>query len=1256
MRCDLHVFGRRVGLLTGVVCSLGLFPGSSTVSTVNALQYGVQSQHRSQQVDSNALRGNAGQEPARVEQASYQPQLTKMSRRLNNVNWQQFEDRIVDLWGDQLQASAEDEQGTRVRIILPGDLQSSNQMVIDRDHNTVTFEGGAKAGDAWNGLVELIDTAVGFNEGSIHLVGMRKAESATIHNAAHLLGIMEDPSTSLVEAIRRSPLVATARFASGLTQAQERQNPLSAIPFRAAGSQSTTESQTAMPSIPQAGATQSAAPSRLASSIRSMPLQQDQVQRPQIVEVPQEEGLGGTVRIRVVDELGTIFLFGDPEDVRKVRDVIENIIATADTAQPAVELRLLENVDSDAMKEMVDEIYQSVYQANNGPVVITARQSPNSLLVVGQPGAQDIVLELIQKLDVAAPDSDDQMDFRVFSLEHMSAVDMAIRLRGYFSNTSGESYQVDPDNWIATVEGPIHIISDYRSNTLIVKGNTGVLRTAEQLISELDVSETATKHVVRIFQIRNTLAADLAVVLQAAINGQLEGAPQPFVTGDQATQAQQAQTQFGTQGQIARQPVMALELTTIEGGQQTTRSGILFDVRISADNNSNQIIVTGPPNSMDLIAELVNQLDRIPEAETLIKVFTMVNGDATEILTTLQAIFGQGTATQGFTQTGQSGSQLPLQTASASEGASLINLRFGVETRSNSIIASGPSGDLQVVEDLLYRLDQEDLTNRINTIYRLRNAPAEDVAIAITDWLTQRADVFANDPTSSNPYETARRQVIVVPEFVGNNLIISATPAYYDELIRLIQDLDRRPAMVKIKVLLAAVSLGKLTEFGVEVGIQDSLLFDRGIGNVGFPFNQTGIGSLGNNSDALALGTRELFAGQALSNLSIGRQNSDLGYGGLVLTAGNESINVLVRALEDKSILRVLSTPEITTLDNLQGRVQVGEQVPRIQGASQNASGGITSNVADVSVGTILEITPRVSPDGMIIMNVDAVRSQVGPLSEGIPVFTSGEQVILSPRIEIVQAQSTIMARSGQTVVVSGLIQDSVNNIKRGTPILSDLPVIGPLFAFESDDHDREELIIILTPYLIDNEEQQEISNHTTMDRMNWCLSDVAEIYGPVGYGQLDPENLSQTVPATYYPDHDPTGEYPSYVPLEYNGDGIQFDQGNPGSTAPMRAFEPSSAPPVPRSVPGNAAGIDAVPPVPDPQLPQQIIPPQPPAIPGNGDVTSRGMPQPLAPATESTNRRPEYVGQTPQSMPDASNAQSLVPAEPVMPRYAPDT
>ncbi len=1131
-------------------------------------------------------------------------------------------------------------------------------MVIDRSHNAVTFEGDPQVAQSWDTLIDLLDRVEENPAETVRLVGLGYATSATVRRAINLLGIQEDQSGSLTEALkfvpsdrstqdsgngRRSPMRAipfrpdvgprqpagdasgnslASSVATAGNQGETRPSRLSAPPLGALQNSSDLPTQpqrlvpaksngnSAIPVI-NAGASRpgSSNPAGLTgmqpavgpAPVRSLAYtaprtQQEEGQPPgmnivELQEDPMGEALQGTVKIRVVPELNAIVLIGDPEDVKKVRQMIENIVSTAGASQPESKLYQIKNADSETLKAAIDQVYEAAYATNNGAAEVIAVNPPNALMVVAQPSAQSIIADLIAKLDIETPETDDTLDFRVFKLKFMSAVDAGSRLQGYFRQSQGEddSQEVQTGNWIAALEGLVSIVVDYRSNSVIVKGNQRVLRNAERILEELDVDETGTTYVVRFIPVYNTLASDLALILQNAINGQLEGAPQAFAPGQANLQgAQQAAGgTFGNQ-QRANLPVAMLQLTTIDDGGQVTKSGILLDVKVTADSNSNQLMVTGPEKSMELIEALVKQLDRIPDAETLIKVFTILNGDANELLLTLQTIFGTDqNQFQGAGGLGGQGTtaQLPLQTASQSPGAALINLRFGVDARTNSIIASGPAGDLQVIEDLLNRLDEQDLANRVNHIYRLSNAPAEDVALAINNWLDSRQEVFDADPTTNAEFVSARRQVVVVEELVSNSLIISANPAYFDEVMQLIRDLDRRPPMVKIKVMLAEVSLDKLTEFGVEVGIQDSLLFDRGLGVIGFPFNDL---ALGNNADALSLSTREMLAGQALSNLGLGRTNNTLGYGGMVLSAGNESINVLLRALQNKRVARVLSTPDIMTVENLQGRVQVGQQVARVTGASQNNFGGITTAVEDVDVGVILAVTPRVSPDGMIIMNVDAVNSQLGDEADGVPIFVSGDAVIRSPPIDIIQAQTTIMARSGQTVAFSGLIQDRNFQEKRSTPILGDLPVLGPLFSYEADLHTRDELLIILTPYLVDNEAQVEASNEAAMSRMNWCLADVADIYGSgIGFGGTDPENLDSPNTPTYYPDQDPTGMNPQYVPLEMR-DGVSpsqfpndvFEQPMnspqlPGQALPSPSDQGATSPGILRRLlPGNDDGV----------------------------------------------------------------------------------
>ncbi len=849
------------------------------------------------------------------------------------------------------------------------------------------------------------------------------------------------------------------------------------------------------------------------SQVQQVAYQQED--QPQGTPVTGIDGLKGQVFIAQDPETGRFTITGDADDVEIVKREIARLSKQATSSQPLPASILLQNARGNLIQERVQEIYDASYAQINGPANITATGNPNGLVVVGSPEAVQAVRNLVKVLDLAPTDTGPR-DFRTFGLRYISAPDAADRLQRFF----GQVTLADGETRLPA--NAVEVIPDFRSNQVTVKGSQAILNSAAEFLQTIDVAsvEQGAVNEVRVVPLKNALASDVAFVIQNAINGQLPNAPQAFApqSTNQATQQNNTQTDTsGTRSQI-RSAMLSFMTRNAQG--ELIRSGILFDVTITADANSNSLVITGPAESIPLVVELIKQLDRLPDAESQIKVFSLIYSDAETIFNTLDTLFT--TDNQNGQQQGGGVSGLPLQTGGGSDGASLINLRFSIEPRSNSIIAAGPARDLQVIEDLLNRLDARAVNNFPAKVYRLSNAPALDVAEAINTYLDGRTELVDADPRTATGVPAVNRSVIVTPEVVSNSLIVSALPEYRAEIENIIKSLDRRPPMVQVKVLIAEVDLNAVEEFGIELGIQDSLLFDRGtsvaggaIANgIGFPFNTSTIPNLN------AAG-QESLAGQALSNLNVGRVNSSLGYGGLVLSAGNESVNILLRALKDKQCVRVLSKPQIMTMENLQGRVAIGASVPRISGTN-TTNFGLSQDITFQDVGVILEVTPRVSPDGLIVMTVNAEKSSVGPEATGtaIGVATDGS-IIRAQQILLTQAQTTLSARSGQTVVFSGLISEEKSHSKRGAPILSDLPLIGPLFSFESDTASRTELLIIMTPTLVSSDSDLTNLNHDSMDRMHWCRSDVADLYGSVDYGS----GVEMGEPVeTFYPDADPTG------------------------------------------------------------------------------------------------------------------------------------
>lgn len=1083
------------------------------------------------------------------------------SQSLQNVSWQGFEDLLRRLWGTKATVEAS-RTGEVAAIRLKNAAGEDAVARVDRRHNEVSFEGPRSASNHWAKLVSVLDSGPAPADQAVQLVPVTRADPQQLHHAIDLIKV----------ALKQAPLnkgdAAAHMMPFGERAMQDpRGAAVVARIFQQENQPAQQPNQPAQPEQPD-----------------QPPAQPNQ---PQL----QPPGTIGPVTIEFLEGLDVIIIRGRKEDVEQVTKIIQDIERLSAETEPVIELYPLRNVDSNAVGELVTQIYNEVLVARQGRVSITPLDKPNALLLIGRRDSVDAVLNLVRKLDLPVPA---HTQFQVFQLRHMAATDAETLINNFFAERVGP------------LAIQVRVATDFRTNAVIVHASARDLEEVERLLMSVDRDDNAVQMEIRLFPLTNTMATDLAPILQQAITGQ-------GGVGNQGAPGQPPQPQPGGAAGTGAQRNAPLSIQTIdsEGNRVIEQSGLLNDVTISADAGSNAILVRAPIKSMDLIAALIRQLDALPQAEAQIKVFTIVNGDATTLATMLQQLFGQA---QGGG--GAQGQNFFNQSITASGENTLVPLRFSVDPRTNSIVASGAPGDLNVVEAILVRLDEGDIRQRKTTVYRLKNAPAIDVANAINQFLqSERLVQQQAGFQTTSPFEQLEREVVVVPEAVSNSLIVSATPRFYDEIAKVVEELDARPPMVMIQVLIAEVSLDDFEEFGAEFGIQDSLLFDRSIigGAVtapGYAFNNAQPANVGSNP---ALGQN--LAGQTLSHFSLGRQNGNLGYGGLVLSASNESISILIRALQDARRLQVLSRPEVMTLDNQSAFIQVGQRVPYVTGTSNNVN-GFQSTTDLINVGLLLGVTPRISPDGLVVMEIDAENSSLSQ-DQGITIAVSEGVPITQPIINTTLAQTTVSARSGQTVVLGGLIRKTRGYSSRRVPYLSDIPLLGRLFRYDSATEERSELLIIMTPYIVRNENDAEWLKQVESDRMSWCLADVVEMHGPAGlspgYGLWGPTRSPAPI---IYPDVDPHGE--AWQPLTpFEGSVTPGDESLPPSNLSSPGPTPATSS---RSKPSARSAA---------------LSPLDPPHPKSGDSSSRrlpGMQMPLAPANSS--QATPQTGYIPSSLP----------------------
>ena len=278
-------------------------------------------------------------------------------------------------------------------------------------------------------------------------------------------------------------------------------------------------------------------------------------------------------------------------------------------------------------------------------------------------------------------------------------------------------------------------------------------------------------------------------------------------------------------------------------------------------------------------------------------------------------------------------------------------------------------------------------------------------------------------------------------------------------------------------------------------------------------------------------------------------------------------------ALKECRRLDVLSRPQVMTLDNQPAFIQVGQRVPRITNVNVTQFGQ-NSAVELFNVGLILGVTPRISPDGMVVMEVDAEKSALGPVSEGIPVSFQNGQVILSPRVDVTTAQTTVSAADGQTIVLGGLITKSKRSINRRVPYLSNIPVLGLLFRYDQFVGQRTELLIILTPHVVRSEADAERIKQLESSRMSWCLGDAEKLQGDMGIRKRGSVEFDDVETKVIYPDFDPRGTNPVDPDPNPNAEGPELLP--PGSPGPGDMPGPPYTLPTPESGASRAQRVTA--------------------------------------------------------------------------------
>jgi type II secretory pathway component GspD/PulD (secretin) len=670
----------------------------------------------------------------------------------------------------------------------------------------------------------------------------------------------------------------------------------------------------------------------------------------------------------------------------------------------------------------------------------------------------------------------------------------------------------------------IRITFDEQTNKVFVQAGPSDLDEIRRLIEQMDSPNIGATLELRVIPVKIAFSDDLANLISLALSDRYvstvagatgPGAPTLPGGGPLGTNT----ALFQQAGATARQSkVYTLRFIGDKQGKEgkAVEGGVLDDIRIMSDSRTNSLIVVAPEKTMQLIYALVAQLDAQPNARATINVHMLKKADAAQLANALQQLIsgasgqlgaprpggGPTTGPGGGPGTTTGGQRLsPISPGPGGpESTPIIDLRITVDDRTNSLIVAGSPADLAIVDGIVLRLDNASIPERRNETYKLRNAQAADMAASLTDFFTKATQVYKDGAQLTN-FQTILRETVITADPFTNNLLISAAPQYFDMIMRIVAELDAAPPQVVVQVLLAEVDLSDSNEFGMEVALQSPVLFQRsfipggGTVLVNSVLPQQAVPGFNFNNTLLPVGSNTIInqgtvGYQSLGNLGVGRISPTNNVGGFVFTAASDTVNVLIRALRVQSRIDILSRPQLTTVDGQTAQANFGLDFPILGQSSTTATGVIVQSITRTKVGIKLEITPKIMSDGRVVMRViPEVSSVINP-----PINLGNG--LVSNALNIEQLETTVSAYDGETIVLGGFISTSDNRTENKIPWLGDLPILGAAFRYRTQNKQKKELLVIMTPHVMFNTAHAERVLAEEAHRMDWRLQDVVKVHG----------------------------------------------------------------------------------------------------------------------------------------------------------------
>lgn len=433
---------------------------------------------------------------------------------------------------------------------------------------------------------------------------------------------------------------------------------------------------------------------------------------------------------------------------------------------------------------------------------------------------------------------------------------------------------------------------------------------------------------------------------------------------------------------------------------------------------TNALIITDRAANIARLMKIIKRIDRPDNAE--IEVVQLEHASAAEVVRILATL------------------QPTVKSKSATPG----KVKLAADERTNSILISGDRAARLRTRSLIAHLDTPLESGGNTRVVYLRYSKADDLVKVLKGvsegqakvGLSGKKTTVKSSRSSSGSKSTS---VDIQADSHTNSLIITAPPDEMRNVLSIIRQLDIRRAQVLIEAIIAEISQNKSKAVGVSFatdGIDQGA--PAGVINLGGMAAE--VASAVANPANIGLGT----------TLALGNIGGDIDFG------------FILRAIASDAANNILSTPSLVTLDNQEAEIIVGQNVPFVTGQTTSSSNDNPfQTIERQDVGLTLKVTPQINEGNSIKMDISQEVSNVtsqANLANAVDLVTQKRSI-----------KTTVIVEDGQTLVLGGLIDETIRDTREKVPLLGDIPFLGRLFQYRSTEKAKQNLMIFMHPVIL---------------------------------------------------------------------------------------------------------------------------------------------------------------------------------------------